>query len=192
MIRSELCLLAGIKPATFNSHRLNGDLPFDIRAKEASDGAGRTWSRFHLYDAMMLIAAKNLAQGQGVSWSEAAKTLRESAIHLNGGAEGPPANYRGPGFHCARIEFRCEGGEEPSLIRQFHVVRGSLSEIAAYADGVTARYNERTHFAADRIAVFSLAAVNLSQAWYIASERAKFLEIDLTSDGDIEPSGSEA
>lgn len=191
MIRSELCLLAGIKPATFNSHRLNGDLPFDIRTKEASAGGGRTWSRFDLYDAMMLIAARNLAQGQGVSWSEAANILRDGAIYLGSGVDGQRASYRLPGFHCARIEFRCEDGSVPSLIRQFQVVRGTLGDIAAYAERVTLRYNERAYFASDRVAVFSVATVNLSQAWHIAVERAKFLEINVHSDGEIEPSDSE-
>lgn len=192
MIRSELCLLAGIAPATFNSHRRNGDLPFDIWPKEAKDGAGRTWSRFDIYDAMMLIAARNLAQGQGVGWSDAAKILREKATYLQSEVGGERANYWLPGFHCARIEFRCEDGSEPSLIRQFQVVRGTLVDIAAYADRVVLSHNERSNFPQDRIAVFSIAAVNLSQAWHIAVERAKYLEIDVASDGDIEPSDSEA
>lgn len=182
MIRSELCLVAQIAPATFNSHRRNGDLPFKIWPCEVSDTENRTWSRFGLYEAMMLIAARNLASGQGVSWSEAARMLREDCMHLPGIDEGPPELYRGPGFHCARIEFRCEDGHLPQLHSQFQVVRGALAEIANYAEREVAAFNRRQHFSRDRIAVYSTASVNLSQAWHIALARATDLKIHLDAD----------
>lgn len=182
MIRSELCLVAQIAPATFNSHRRNGDLPFKISAGEAADAESRTWSRFGLYDAAMLIAARNLVSGQGLGWSESTRMLREDSIHLQGSDEVRSELYRGPGFHCARIEFRCEDGHVPQLHRQFHVVRGALAEIARYAEREATAFNDRQHFPQDRIEVYSMASVNLSQAWRIAVERAKALQIDFDAD----------
>lgn len=185
MIRSELCLVADIKPATFNSHRRNGDLPFTLSPQVADEDEGRAWSRFDIYDAALLIAAKNLAAGQGVSWSEAARILREAATHLGSDFDGRRQSFRDPGFHCARIEFRCEDGHEPNLIRKHHVVRGSLADIAGYAERVVASHNSRQHFPHDRIAVYSIASVSLSQAWQIAVGRAQSLMIGL--DGEFAP-----
>lgn len=182
MIRSELCEVANIAVPTFNSHRRNGNLPFSIDQSEAKDGLGRTWARFTSHEAMLLIAAQNLASAQGVTWSEAAQILRETAIHTD------RDHYHSvPGVHCARVEFRTVGGEKPFLHDQFQVYRGKLSQIIEAAERTVVKFNERSNFEADRIAVYSLISVNLSQAWYIAKQRAVHLGIDLSSDGAIDP-----
>lgn len=182
MIRSELCEVANIAVPTFNSHRRNGNLPFSIEQSEAKDGTGTTWARFTCHDAMLLIAAQNLAASQGVTWSEAAKILREKAIHTDSG------NYLSvPGIHCARVEFRTEGGEVPFLGKQFQVYRGNLSRIIASAEKTVEVHNDQTHFASDRLAIFSMISVNLSQAWHIAEQRTAQLGIDLSTEGAVDP-----
>ena len=182
MIRSELCEVATIAVPTFNSHRRNGNLPFSIEQSEAKDGTGKTWARFTRHDAMLLIAAQTLADGQGVTWSEAAKILRENAIHTDS------ADYRGsPGVHCARFEFQTEGGEVPFMGKQFQTYRGNLSRIIASAEKTVEVHNRQSHFASDRIAIFSMISVNLSQAWQIAERRTAQLDIDIFSEGAVDP-----
>ncbi|MCU0903464.1 MAG: hypothetical protein MUE83_06265 [Tabrizicola sp.] len=182
MIRNQLCEIAGINAATFNSHRRNGDLPFDLSGREVAAN-GRTWSRFSLYDAMLLIAAKDLASGQGVSWAEAAQMLRQPAIYTQCYIGDSRASFRSPGFHCARLVFRRQDGPPHDLFRQDHVVRGTLPGIVGYAERATRRHNERARHVSDLVALFSLVTVNLSQAWDTAVDRAaKFPDIEAFAD----------
>jgi len=62
----------------------------------------------------------------------------------------------------------------------FKVYRGSLAEVVSAAGQAAQWHNERTRFNTDKIAVYIIAAVNLSQAWLIATARAESLGIERT------------
>ena len=184
MIRSKLCQIAKIAVPTFNSHRRNGNLPFVIDLEEANDALGRVWARFDLHHAVKLIAAQNLATGQGITWSEAAAIIRDQGIHTGNNRNG----YFEPGFFCARVEYRTVDGHQPYLTAMHTVFRGALSDIAVAAEQRAVAYNERARFAHDKIEVYTIAAVNLSQAWHIAKGRAveAGVEVDEVPEFDLD------
>ena len=185
MIRSELCKVANdMSPATFNTHRRNGDLPFGLLQAEKHDAGGRTWSRFELHHAMLLIAAQTLASGQGVGWSEAAAILRASVGVTHVGMEpgGLVENLRRSTIHCARIEFSREDGSTSELHPRFKIMRGTLSEIVGSVERGVSRFNELQQLPFERVTVCSFVSVNLSQAWRVAAERAEALKIDFDAD----------
>lgn len=191
MIRSELCAIADMSPSTFNSHRRNGDLPFEMTTREAKDGTGRTWSRFEIHDAALLIAARNLVATQGVTWSEAARMLR----HREKIFVGPMrfALENGEPIFVAKVTFsNVRTGEAPLLLREgTSIYQGPLAEIVASAGSTVAIYNEKISRGAEQIEILSVAAVNLSHCYRIAIKAADMLNIDLTIDGAPEQGGDE-
>ena len=182
MIRSELCAIAQMAIPTFNSNKRNGDLPFDLFFAEAKDGAGRVWSRYDYHNAMLMIAARKLCDAQGVTWSEAAKILREKPTHV-----GSADIQAEPGVCRVRVEFlRCDG-EESGFLKRFTVYEGKLDEVIASAQRSVEVINGRQAFASEHIEIGSVVAVNLSTAFVMAVHRAEDLGIALTSDGEPEP-----
>jgi len=176
MIRSELCQIAGITAPTFNSHRRNGDLPFDPSPAEAVDGAGRTWSRFSLVHAALLIAARQLAAAQGVTWSEAAATLRATGI-LCGPTGFEDRFFNRAGIHVARVEFaQAATNDAPSLMDRTQTYKGPLADILRAAEAAAAGYSKR--HPDQPVIVASIASVDLSHCWNIAVKAADMLGID--------------
>lgn len=186
MIRSELCKVVGMSPETFNSHRRNGDLPFSGPA--AGPAIKGTWGRFSLHEAMLLIAARQMAATQGVTWSEAAAILRAPGI-LVGSYDGRHSTYYdNPGHFVGRVAFMDDQNSAPEsyVCPPFEVCRGPLPDIVAYALRRAEFASKRAQEAKQRpVMVSSIAAVNLSHVWEIALGRARDFGISL--DGiDIE------
>lgn len=182
MIRSELCAIAEITAPTFNSHRRNGDLPFNIALSEAQDGTGRTWSRFTIHDAARLIAARHLAASQGVTWSEAARIIRAQKTH--GGEPGDPYNPEDhSAVHIAQVEFVswASGAQVTKVVYQ-----GTLSGIVAVAE---ARVQTITETHTEPLSVASMVSVNFSHCLEIARQRAAAHGITLGGNGEIDPAG---
>ena len=176
MIRSELCKIARIEPATFNSHRRNGDLPFNISDYEAKDGQGRVWARFDAFAAARIIAAKDLC-AQGVSWSNAARILREPNMSTGGNVA-----IHTPGIFIGRALYALDSETaRRSFGKEEMIWQGPLSAITdcatRYADAVSRNHPREV------INLRSLIAVDLSGAYRLALLRAEQEGIDLSADG---------
>jgi hypothetical protein len=194
MIRSELCKIADMSIPTFNSHSRNGDLPFSTETLEKSDAKGKAWARYSIHEATMLVASRLLSSGQGVTWSEAARIIRQRGQHVHStGTVSRPKYFLDSGLHCARIEFLTLGGAEPTGMNRFEVYRGFLPDIVTMADRIVERSKVGNDLVSLHVAVFSIVSVNLSLAWQIATARAKSLKIrsdELDSiDFSIDPDG---
>ena len=61
MIRTELCVLAGMSVPTFNAHLSAGELPFETSGQgEVLDAEGRVWANFSLNHVVLLLASHQL------------------------------------------------------------------------------------------------------------------------------------
>ncbi|EYD75620.1 hypothetical protein Rumeso_02707 [Rubellimicrobium mesophilum DSM 19309] len=121
----------------FNACLRAGDLPFGTEAGEVWDAEGRLWSNFGLQHAAALLAADQLV-GAGLSWREAAWTLREPRIPVP-----RSANARQDGSHfVARAEFLREGGGEPDFRPRYAIYSGTLHDIVAAAQRDVGAYNQ--------------------------------------------------
>lgn len=172
-------MVAGITVPTFNSHRRNGDLPFVMSSGAAVD-EGAKWASFSCHDAAAIVAAKDLAATQGVTWALAAAMIRERAIHVGDGHYSDT-----PGIHCVRVEFMADGGGEPELAGRSKVYRGNLSAVIGAACRHVEAVNARARVESDLIQIASVVSVNLSEAWKIAVARAVALGVAKPSGGMI-------
>lgn len=180
MIRSELLDICGMTAPTFNSHRRNGDLPFEASKTEAEDTAGRTWARYTRHDAALMLAARQLSSAHRVSWSEAARILRAPAIYSGGSFK---SYFDRSGVHVAQVEFANEiTNAEAKLFPQLQVYNGTLAEILDMAEGSVHAYNEKNTFK-DYLVITSIVSVNLSNCWQAAGALAKSKGIDLSYEG---------
>lgn len=185
MVRSEFCALTDTSAPTFNTHRRNGDLPFKLEEVEAKDGKGKVWSRFTLIQAALMLAARKLSASQGVTWSEAAKILREQNTLVGGLASGGHF-WDHPAIHVARAEFVNEDtGADPAFRARFEYYQGPLDEIAAAAVGEADAYTMHRGDV-DCLAVASLVSVDVSHCWRVVCARAVELGIKTDSDGNPE------
>lgn len=176
MIRNELCSIAKLNPSTFNVHRKNGDLPFQIETLEAKDGTGRTWGRFSLYHAALLIAARQLTT-QGVSWSEACRILRQKPVEV--GAVGPGTSFRERSEICvARVDFVNSLTNAAPDFPLPGVFRGPLGDIVAAAAASVDGYNKKWAGQAAPVVIASIVVVDLSHAYNLAALIAVDLGID--------------
>ena len=177
MIRSELLDICGMTAPTFNSHRRNGDLPFDAARTEAEDGVGRTWARYTLHHAVRMLAARQLAAVHRVSWSEAARILRTQAKYAS------VENYSDhAGVHFAQVEIVNEKtNADPDFYPRLEILTGTLQKIVEQAQNSAEAYTR--HNPHDAVIVASMVSVNLSQCWKIALALAKSKDIDLSFEG---------
>lgn len=191
MIRKELCAIVGMKIPTFNSHRTNGDLPFNIDHAEGKDGQGRTWSNFTTHEAGRMLAARHLVDAQRVSWSEAAKILREDATRCGG--VGPGHEYfERDGFFIAQVEFANERtNEAPDLFPVRKVYEGPLDKIVAAALSEANAYSISRTVPGEAIRVVSIVSVDLSHHYDLACGIAARLGIDVQADYAAEPGDAE-
>jgi len=181
MIRSQFCEISGIEVPTFNTHRRNGALPFDVSKYEEADARGRMWVRYNIFAAARMIAAINLASSQGVTWSHACEILRADSILCSGG--GRP--FETPGIHVARAEFLDHDGKMPFLRSSvFTVYEGRIEAIGVAVAAEVEGFNARLDVVPIHLA--SLVSVNLSQAFQTAYARAEALGVELGKDGQIE------
>ncbi|WP_104494190.1 hypothetical protein [Paracoccus denitrificans] len=186
MIRKELCAIAGMKTPTFNSHRMNGDLPFRIERAEGQDAEGRTWSHFTTHHAARMLAARHLVDAHRVLWSEAARMLREDATAC--GAFGHGHRYFDrDGIFIAQVEFaNTRTNEEPTLFPARKTYEGPLDSIIAAAMGEAAAYSARPEVR-EEIRVVSIVSVDLSHHYRLARGIAEQLGIDVQADYAVEP-----
>lgn len=182
MIRKELCAIAGMKIPTFNSHRMNGDLPFRIEHAEGQDAEGRTWANFTIHDAARMLAARHLVDAHRVSWSEAAKLVREQTIAC--GPYGIGHHYfEQEGIFLAQVEFaNARTNEEPQLFPAKRAYEGSLDSIIAAATSEAAAYSKSREVQRETIRVVSLISVDLSHHYQLARGLAEQLGIDVQAD----------
>lgn len=186
MIRSHLCEIAGIKRGTFDVHRKNGDLPFSTEQFQAQDGESRSWSNFTLDHAVALIAARQLVASQGLTWSNAAKILREERIYVGPVGEGQHY-YERSGVFLAHVEFS-NGltNDDPQLMKRTKAYVGELAAIIDAANGEAEAYSERRNSgkwpSKEYVAVASIAAVDLSLCHYLALKAARQKNIPLDAD----------
>lgn len=195
MIRKELCAIAGMKIPTFNSHRSNGDLPFVTEDAEAKDGEGRSWSNFTIHDAARMLAARNLCDAHGVTWSEAARIMREPATACGPVGYGNHPSERA-GIFVAQVEFaNTRTNDDPQLLPRFQTYKGPLDKIIAaaqsHADAYTKRRNSGPVAHDEAVAVTSIVAVDLSHSYKIALALAEQLGIDVQADYAVEPDEAE-
>ena len=189
MIRKELCAIAGMKIPTFNSHRMNGDLPFRTDLAEANDTEGRTWSNFTIHDAARMLAARHLADAHRVSWSEAAAMMREDAEVCGPFGAGYYAFERA-GVFIAKVEFaNTRTGKEPELFPAFKTYEGPLDEIIGAALSEARAYSDRRAAHDEKIRVVSIVSVDLSHHYRLARGLAEQLGIDVTTDYAVEAEG---
>lgn len=197
MIRSELCAIAGMNRETFNTHRRNGDLPFDVPQGDDEKGS---WGRFTLHDATLMLAARRLVDMHGVQWSRAAAMLRQRPLWFK--VPGSGSNYfDGPGWFRVQVDFCREDGTPPEshICPAVQYCHGSLEEIAQWANRIaklaTKRHSESRYIVGGEVVVVGFLAVDMSVAWRLATLRAERLEIDLSGDtlepGDTTPTDAE-
>lgn len=186
MIRNELCKIAKMNPSTFNVHRKNGDLPFDIEMAEAKDGTGRTWGRFTLFHAAMLIAARQLTS-QGVGWGEACRILRTRPVFV--GVIGMGQNFfERPGIFVARVDFASvETNKDPDLMEGERFYRGPLSDIVEAALETAEAYSFRRAGAERPVYVTGMVTVDLSHSYSLAKLLAEDEGVDTTGDEMPDP-----
>ena len=159
MIRSEICAVAELAVPTFNSHRRNGNLPFSVASyHEMPDHDGRTWARFTVFDAALLIAAKKLT-AQGVSWSKACEILRSKPVGTGG-----RVGLANPGISAARTELRSGDSQ---------VWQGPIARIVEVSERWAARKGSD---------VISIVSVNVSACISIAIERMDRLDIEVNEE----------
>ena len=182
MLRSQFCEISGVEVPTFNTHRRNGALPFDIAKYELPDVRGRMWVRYNIAAAARMIAAAHLAASQGVTWSQACEILRADSIGCGDGFQRP---YEVPGIHVARAEFRSKFGDAPFHWNgPFRVYEGKIDAIGAAVAADVHGYNARPNV--EPVEAVSLVSVNLSRAYQIAYARAEALGIALDDEGQPE------
>jgi hypothetical protein len=192
MIRKELCAIAGMKTPTFNSHRTNGDLPFRIERAEGQDAEGRTWSHFTIHDAARMLAARHLVDAHRVSWSEAARMLREAATAVAPFGYGH-SYFDRDGIFIAQVEFaNTRTNEEPTLFPTRKTYEGPLDSIIAGALGEAAAYSESRAIHREEIRVVSIVSVDLSHHYRLARGIAEQLGIDVQADYAVEPGEDQA
>ena len=169
MIRSELCALARMSVPVFNAHLRSGDLPFETGGPgEVRDREGRVWANFGLHHAAALLAAEQLVAA-GLSWREAAWTLREPRVPVPRSAAAP----RGEHF-VARAEFERDGGGAPEFRPRVTVYAGPLGDIVLAARREVESYNRQSARTAwQRISLSALVACDLTRARRVAEARAE-------------------
>lgn len=186
MIRSELCKIVGMKIPTFNSHRRNGDLPFKMGDGEAQDGEGRTWSNFTIHHAARMLAARNLADSHGVSWSQAAGIMRADGTIC--GPYGIGNHYfERDGIFVAQVEFaNAKTNDAPVLFPRLKVYQGPLAKIIEAAEGEAEAYTKHRKGGeaafGEEIRVTSVVAVDLSHSFKLARSIAAAEGIEVKFD----------
>ena len=168
MIRTELCVLAGMSVPTFNPHLSAGELPFETWGQgEVRDAEGRVWANVSLNHAALLLASHQLMSA-GLSWTEAAWTLREPWVPVPRSATSPPGEH-----FVARAQFARDGGGAPEVRPQVTVYAGPLGDIILAARREVASYNRQSARTAwQRISLVALVACDLGRARRVAEKRA--------------------
>lgn len=169
MIRSELCALVGMNVPEFNAYLAAGDLPFEtMGAREVRDAQGRVWANFSLNHAALLLATHQLVSA-GLSWTEAAWTLREPWGPVSRSAASPPAEH-----FVARAEFERDGGGPPEVRPRVSVYAGPLGDIVLAARREVESYNRQSARTAwQKISLVALVACDLGRARRVAELRAE-------------------
>ncbi len=187
MIRSELCALVGMVVPEFNAHLTAGELPFEtMGASEVRDAQGQVWANFGLNHAALLLATHQL-ESAGLSWTEAAWTLREPWVPVSRSPTSPQAEH-----FVARAQFARDGGGAPEFRPQVTVYAGPLGDIVLATRREVDSYNRQSARTAwQKISLVALVACDLARARRVAEKRADEMglapEQVMRIDPDAEP-----
>lgn len=186
MIRKELCAIVGMKVPTFATHLANGDLPFKVETSSREDVQGRTWSRFTAHNAMAMLAARHLVDAQGMSWSEAARMLREGPGQSCGLVGVGQSYFDRDGIFAAQVQYaNTRTNEAPRSVPARKLFRGPLDKIVATALSIAAANKEGR----EEIRVVSMVSVDLSHHYQLARGLMREFGFTTEIDGAPEPTG---
>ena len=201
MRRREICEIVHISEAMLKKHRILGNLPFRAHKPELVAG-NRTWTRYSIHHAAMLLAATDLSQ-MGLGWPDACTMLRGGLLpdgtmdkaygrHVSNWVAGPSGPGHHPieveGIHVSRIRFQADEPSRSTFASEYRVYRGPIAQILMSArDSAEAHNTKHARIAADRVRIAGFISTDLSRAYRIAADRMRTLGItNEYDDGAVE------